>query len=208
MLLSKEENVGIIYCGTVIRDDYTKKVRSTRFKKIKGDFRRDILFDNFVVTTSAILVQKAVLREIGGFDETLPSSQDWDLLIRLSKRCTIDYCDDYLLEYHVHSSRVSNRIDDKLRTFHMYKPVLEDYSRSFSASERRKIMGLYYFRMGHQLLKSGSKKESRSYLVSSLRKHPLNSMIVVDLVLSLLPKVITRALLWIKHAIQKGVEIN
>jgi len=39
---------------------------------------------NFVGTLSSVLVDRASLETIGGFDETFDASQDWDLYIRLS----------------------------------------------------------------------------------------------------------------------------
>lgn len=43
---------------------------------------------NFLGTLSSALVGTAVAREINGFDESLPSCQDWDFYIRLMGRCT------------------------------------------------------------------------------------------------------------------------
>lgn len=41
---------------------------------------------NFLGTLSSVVVDAGVAREIGGFDETLGASQDWDFFIRLANR--------------------------------------------------------------------------------------------------------------------------
>lgn len=48
------------------------------FKRLKAS--------NILGTLSAALVGTEVAREIGGFDETLPSCQDWDFFLRLFER--------------------------------------------------------------------------------------------------------------------------
>lgn len=40
---------------------------------------------NFIGTLSSVLVDTGIARDIRGFDETLPASQDWDFFIRLSE---------------------------------------------------------------------------------------------------------------------------
>jgi glycosyltransferase involved in cell wall biosynthesis len=58
--------------------------------------------------TSALMAQADVLKELL-FDETLPRSQDWDLLIRLARRCTIGYVPKRLVRYNSGSHlRITN----------------------------------------------------------------------------------------------------
>lgn len=56
----------------------------------RGDLHDLLLTDNCVGTMSGPLVRKSLLQEIGGFDESLPSCQDWDLWLRLSTLCHYD----------------------------------------------------------------------------------------------------------------------
>jgi glycosyltransferase involved in cell wall biosynthesis len=44
---------------------------------------------NYLGTTSTATVRRSVLQEVGGFDASLPSCQDWDLWIKL--RCAGDF---------------------------------------------------------------------------------------------------------------------
>ncbi len=59
--------------------------------------------------TSALMVRTGLLREIL-FDETLPRCQDWDLCIRLAKRCEIGYVRRPLVRYNDGDhARISNK---------------------------------------------------------------------------------------------------
>jgi glycosyltransferase involved in cell wall biosynthesis len=49
-----------------------------------GDLRRALLNHNLVGSTSCMLARRTLLQQIGGFDRSLASCQDWDLWIRLA----------------------------------------------------------------------------------------------------------------------------
>ena len=46
---------------------------------------REVLFSNFIGSNSFVLIDRSSFEKVGGYDETLPSCQDWDLWIRLAK---------------------------------------------------------------------------------------------------------------------------
>lgn len=202
----RTNKLGVVYCGSLIKNAGSGEIQSRKFKKVRGDFRKEILFDNFVVTTSAVIIRKYLLRRVQGFDETLLSSQDWDLLIRLSNECEIDYCDELLVTFHDHSKRISNDIRRKLITFEKYESKVMEYSHGFSFFVRSKILGLYNFRMGHQLMKFGERRRAIGYLGKSFFKYPLNIMTVADLILALFPTRLYRALIKLKNALIEDVE--
>jgi glycosyltransferase involved in cell wall biosynthesis len=51
-------------------------------QKHSGDIKKDMLRGNFVVVNSP-LTKKEAIRSVGGFDETLTDSEDWDLWLRM-----------------------------------------------------------------------------------------------------------------------------
>jgi len=53
------------------------------------------------------MARRAALQAIGGFDETLPSCQDWDLFIRLARLGPIEAVGEILVLYHVHSDSIT-----------------------------------------------------------------------------------------------------
>lgn len=53
----------------------------------------------FVVNIGACLIPRHVLDDIGDFDESLPSAEDWDLLLRIARRYQISCHHAPVLEY-------------------------------------------------------------------------------------------------------------
>jgi glycosyltransferase involved in cell wall biosynthesis len=51
------------------------------------DHFRSIMSDNFIGITSSVIIPRNILIEVKGFDENLPCFQDYDLFIRILKRC-------------------------------------------------------------------------------------------------------------------------
>jgi len=69
----------------------------------------DLYYSNKLSTTSAALISKKALAEVGGFDPTLPSCQDWDLFIRLAEIGKIRAVQEELIEFWNHGEeRISS----------------------------------------------------------------------------------------------------
>lgn len=72
-----------------------------------GNLTHRLLVRNVVGSTSTPLIRTDCLKQCGGFDETLPSCQDWDLWIRLSGKWRFDYIPTPLVSYHHQSVSIS-----------------------------------------------------------------------------------------------------
>ena len=53
-----------------------------------------------------MLLRRKCLEDVGMFDENLPSFQEYDLWIRLSRAYQFDYVSEVLFNYYVHSKRI------------------------------------------------------------------------------------------------------
>lgn len=82
--LGKEDDCALIYAPFNIADEYRKVTRTVK----PGPTSRlqDALTLGIAIGgCSAPIVSRKAFEEIGGFDETLPSCQDWDLWVRISE---------------------------------------------------------------------------------------------------------------------------
>ena len=62
----------------------------------------DLLVENVVGPTSFVLCDTEAVRSVGGFDETLPGAQDWDLWLRLAGVGKIVRIPEVLGTYRIH----------------------------------------------------------------------------------------------------------
>ncbi len=92
------------------------------------------------ISPSASLINRAVFKELGGFDETLPACEDYDYWLRLCSREPVAYCEDALIQkYGGHDDQLSKqhwgmdrfRLEAlaKLLRSHVHQPFLrrDDY---------------------------------------------------------------------------------
>ena len=108
MPLFSDSSVGLVYSRgyTVKTDNYgniLKKPYATDsyFKEIVR--YRDLLEKNYIGTTSQLVTKKSVLLQINGFDESLPSRQDYDLCLRIAKHYRCLGVNEYLFIHNIHS---------------------------------------------------------------------------------------------------------
>jgi glycosyltransferase involved in cell wall biosynthesis len=113
-----DPDVGVVSSGVRYIDERGDDVQVDHGEKYltprSGDVTRWLLFDNFVPFSSTV-VRRALLRQHGGFDETLAMGIDWDLWLRLSLACRFAHVDRPVTLYRVgHAGQMSKRSDVRL----------------------------------------------------------------------------------------------
>lgn len=80
-----------------------------------NDAYRRLLIHNFLDSGSNPLIRRHALIDIGGFDESLSSSQDWDLYLRLAARYPFVTVPHYQIFYRMCSGSISSNIQRQER---------------------------------------------------------------------------------------------
>lgn len=72
----------------------------------------DFFYTNPTVTTSNMVIRKAIFLEMDGFDKTMQYNEDVDLLLRIALQgsVTIDAIDQVLVQYRLHTSGLSSTL--------------------------------------------------------------------------------------------------
>ena len=106
----------------------------------------DLFHSNLLVTMSCALISKSALLKIGGFDESLPSCQDWDLLIRLSEHGKFFVVQEELVDFFMHKGKRISR--DKLSVLSGHEAVFERiYARISDPQLKRRVRASHERRM-------------------------------------------------------------
>ena len=92
---------------------YWKKYINKRRGAIKYSYHnpkfssgfKSIMWDNFIGTTSSIMVLKKTILEVNMFDEKMPALQDYDLYIRICKSYKVGGLDKALVNYSYNHSK-------------------------------------------------------------------------------------------------------
>jgi len=125
---SSADTVGLIYSGFA----YIWGESEDKGNKIIPTLRGNI-FPSFlkgsVLGSPTPVIRKPCFQKAGTFDETLPSSQDWDMWLRISKHYEVDFVPDVLAKHYIHDDQISERMDLKIQGIEM---VIQKHHEDFS----------------------------------------------------------------------------
>ncbi len=111
--LSTNQEAGLVTCLVAAITPQGEVVHCERTAP-SGDCSKAILVSNYIGTPSRVLVRRDVFDEVGGFDESLPTKQDWDFYIRLCQNWHVVAVKDHLCLRTIHES-MSNSPEDLKR---------------------------------------------------------------------------------------------
>lgn len=126
MILIKEKGCSLVYCLRNYLDvskGQIMKIRKEYRPKPSGDLSK-IIFRHYITNTSCLLGEKAMIEEVGGFDELFRKWQEYELMIRIAQKSAIYYVDEYLCNYRndiTDSHRISNDFERVKETVVMLK---------------------------------------------------------------------------------------
>jgi glycosyltransferase involved in cell wall biosynthesis len=102
-LLDARPDVGIAYSGWWFIDAAGRRLPATGWSRREGDLLPDLLRLENPIFLPSVLVRRALVDAVGGFDERLRRSEDWDLWLRLGRRgVRWALVDEPLAEYRLH----------------------------------------------------------------------------------------------------------
>lgn len=100
--LFENEQVGLVYCAVNVVNDITKENFLLNDKFFEGNVLEELLYENFIGSTSFPILKKDVILDVGGFDVNMLASQDYDLWIRVCSKYEVRCTQEILVNYYVH----------------------------------------------------------------------------------------------------------
>lgn len=154
-----DRTLGLVHCG-VAEVDVQGRLLRTRLDGMEGWVSREmLLFRRGVILGggSAAVVPRAVFEGVGGFDETLSTSADWDLYYRIAERYRVGFVPETLVRYRVHDANMHRNVHA------MARDMLTAYAKAFSKPdpELRRLHRSAYGRL-HSML-AGSYFQAGDY---------------------------------------------
>ncbi len=171
---------GAIYCGFVSVD--ANCTETQRFHpSYRGDLGEALLGNNVVRNTSLFVVRRDILTAIQGFDEALPSCQDWDLWIRLAQRTAFDFDPRPLVQLDVAGNDRITRQQRKRMTG--VRMIARKHLQGRTDLPRRTLSQIHAT-VGDILMLAGHPRLARPFLWSALRGSPTSPAAVLKWLLA------------------------
>jgi glycosyltransferase involved in cell wall biosynthesis len=166
--------VGVLYSNvtrSVRGREYT--VPGNRGRAGGGDIGSGILYGNFIAVISAV-VRRECFERAGLFDESLPSLEDWELWIRMSRIYRFRFLDKVLARVNYTEDSLTSNVEYTIRA---RKSILKKHHGIFSAN--RKALAKNYAQLGWDHCLNGETAEGRRWCGKAFRTDPapLNGLV-------------------------------
>lgn len=112
----KEKNIGVVYTPYYVKQKDEQELVKTVARD--GKLTEALLYRNTMCIFP--LMRTELVRSIDGFDKKLPSSQEHDLLLRLSEICEFKFIDIPVAVYDVSEESISMNIPKKIKGFEVF----------------------------------------------------------------------------------------
>lgn len=167
----KEDKIGDL--GLVVCEKFAIIRDTKRYKSRKGmalNYTKLIShFLGYGIATHCFLLRRELVASELYFDESLRAWEEWDLLFRISRICSIDIVHEPLVKQYIHGEDhvdiPSNRIPAKKALLRKYATELESNPRGFSYAQWQ--IALDYFRIGEI-------SQAKHHLKKAIAAYPWN----------------------------------
>lgn len=172
-------DVGGVYTGHTNIDSSSGKRVGVWIPQKRGNIFHELFTGNWVGTTSSVLLRKECFEKAGLFDKNLPSFQDYDMWIRISKLFEFEYIKEPLVKYSVHQNKISTNLDGIRQGMEI---MLEKYGKYPGV---RKNLGSGYLSLGVEYCYSKNTVKGRRAFLKAIRLYPFEIRCYFNLFLSL-----------------------
>ncbi|OYR42852.1 glycosyltransferase family A protein [Halorubrum sp. Hd13] len=166
--IKKDKQVGLVTC-LVASISPDNEIIYCETSAPDGDCSEELLIGNSIGTPSRVLVRRKAINDVGAFDESLPTKQDWDFYMRLCQNWRVGAVEDYLCFRTIHESMSSSPESSKNDN----ETILDKHK------ARIRERGLWDLaraevaeRVGRAYLKGGDLKTARQHLRDSVSLDP------------------------------------
>lgn len=158
---------GLIYCGikNVLPDGTVTNV--TCPSSVPDEM--SILTGNSIGSPSAIVARRSDIEAVGGFDENLPSREEWDFYIRMLQVTDAAAVAEPLVLKEYNPEGMSRNVELSERDL---MHVLEKHRKKYDDEWECRFRANYHFILGRRYAKTGEVARGRRHLLRSLRYDP------------------------------------
>jgi glycosyltransferase involved in cell wall biosynthesis len=152
-----------------------------------------MLEQNFVVVPAAAMFRRSAVEDVGGFDESMRTSEDYDLYLRLTRERPISRHDAEVALYRRHDANKTRDLDSERRhaiyALGKQLPNLRGNARQYAAYlAGRRNCSIWCAKQAafraYALAKQGRRMEAARSVISTVRNTPLRDVPAVVAALS------------------------
>lgn len=191
-LFRNNPETGLVYSNSFITDE--NGARHGTIFDIQPPYRGKVFYKLLkadFMPVATVMVKKNVIDQAGVFSGNFSVAEDWDLFLRISKKYQVDYVDEALAEYKVHSGGFSTKrvlaLEELNKIMDFY---IDDKNAERNMLAEEGIYGIstdYKFSLAMAYLNEGRKSISRRILMKAVKRKKRIWKLILGLALSFFP---------------------
>ena len=164
----------VLYTGYVVQEypsDITHPPMHRRLAEVTPT-ELVISFNEAALHTSTVVLPKRLLEEVGGFDESLPRGEDWDLWVRLAERYRFEYVDMVLARIRNREHSLTQRLSHEWQEVTV-KVILKSLKRrpDLYAPIEHRLYSRYHLKLGLSAYEKLDFRTARINFAKSVKDH-------------------------------------
>lgn len=181
ILQEEKFNEFLVIHGDCVVDDHKTGSREIwSLNRLEDELPLRYFLKESSILFPSILTSKKVLEEVGLLDENVPSYQEWDTALSLSRICKFVHVAEHLFIYHKHKEETISK--DLRRDIEGANYIRVKYRKDFIQQFEEELYVQYFFKNLHRVVVHGYwdlgikiLKESKPFLPTNLYWHWLLS---------------------------------
>lgn len=137
----QNQKLGLVYCKNYTRFGLKEPIEVSR-KIYNGNCYKELLYANFIGSTSFVMTKRSVLSEVGLFNIGMKSAQDYELWLRIAKKYEVFCVPSPQVIYNDHDGeRITSSLQKKIEGLEMLNSIIwEDIKKTPRLLSRRLIV--------------------------------------------------------------------
>lgn len=127
-----------------------------------GDIFLPLLLEGNFITSTSVIIRRALFEQLGGFYTGLNGTEDWDLWLRVAENHRIDFCPEPLVRYRFHPGGISRNFVrmNRERTEVIARALASERGRALSPRTRRHIWAQTWCTNGGDARRAGARRDA------------------------------------------------
>jgi len=165
----KDNDIALVYCNAIIKNEQSGKEKVLFFsKQPEGMIFKEILAKNNIGSCSYPLIRTECLKKVGGFNESMPALQDWELYLRLLETRKVAYVHQTCaIYYRYHGERISTNPQKRIEAFEkIHANYVSQLGENKTSASSFYLMGTYFYSL------AGDMKLAFHYYLMGIKNDP------------------------------------
>lgn len=170
--INNDDDIGLVYCKGYSKIEGKEDVEMKEYCTA-SNFKEevtfsDLLYADYIGTTTQALVSKKILEKFGGFDTNQLARQDYEVWLNISQYSRCIGVNEYLFIHYVHEGEQISKSNEKAISglMNIYLKYKKNYdNNSLAACHILIILGRLY-------VKNGKRSLGFSYFLKAIEKIP------------------------------------